>query len=194
MSGLLSSVQLRAPNLSLIFFVLLSGLAPSGHAGVIGVYEDPSGSCMVADTQPSAITAYVIHRTPPWELGVVGSAFRLVAGGGFSGTLISSDFMTFLTLGDLATGVEVAYGGCVNDQSVLVVRATYQLFGNSPGCSYLAVQAHPASGTVEIWDCGHTMEPASATSSLVFNADASCQCGVLPITTSTWGTIKALYH
>jgi hypothetical protein len=176
---------------------LCSAVAPPADAGVFSVYSDSGGLCSVDDTQPGTIDVYVFHRTPGWEVGVTGSAFRLGAGGGFSGILQSVVFDTsFLVVGDIAEGVMVSYAGCVDGENILVATVTYAVSGTSAACSYIEVLPFTDGGAIEIYNCDFVMEPATASTRLIVNWYTGC--GPLGCVTgtreTTWGAVKALYR
>ena len=166
-------------------------------AGTFSVYRDQDGNCSISDAQAGSISVYVYHRSPPWDLGVTGSAFRLGSGGGFTGVFESVNYGPgYLTLGDITQGVEVAYGSCLNDGSILVAVVTYTVFGTSAACSYLEVLPFGDGGVVETYRCNDTMDPAPVNSPLIVNHEAGCgplSC-VVGVQESTWGSIKAMYR
>jgi hypothetical protein len=171
--------------------------APGAEAGTFNVFSDHNGSCSIADTQAGSISVYVYHRSPPFDLGVTGSAFRIGSGGGFTGVLMSAVFdPTFWVVGDISQGVAVSYGGCSNDEFILVAIATYSVSGSSTACSYVEVLPFSDGGSVETYNCDMAMEPATATTRLIVNYESSCgplTC-VLSTQSTTWGSIKALYR
>jgi len=189
-------LSLRAATAAFaLALVWTMGTLPA-KAGVFSVYSDQNGSCYVADTQPGLISIYIYYRSPLFDVGVTGSAFRLGSGGGFSGMLSSVDFRPdFLVLGEIDQGVLVSYGGCLNDRSLLVATVSFSVFGTSASCSHLEVLPYSAGGVVETYRCDGTMEPAPSTR-LVVNYEVSC--GSLWCVTetekATWGSIKALYR
>jgi hypothetical protein len=166
-------------------------------AGAFGVYSNQGGDCTIADVQAGAISVYVYHRSPQFDLGVTGSAFRLSPGGGFTGVFESVSYdPRYLVVGDITQGVAVSYGSCLNDVNVLVAVATYQVFGTSAGCSYLEVLPFEDGGVVETYSCDLTMEPATGSEPLIVNYGTNCGplwC-VVGVQESTWGRIKALYR
>jgi hypothetical protein len=167
-----------------------------GVPGAINVYATPlHNDCNIYDTGPSLITLEVVH-----EYGVfVGSSlFKLnmpdcVGGIGTDWTLLGSIIPWDLTIGDLFTGISIAYGTCSNSPLLL---ATINYFGNglTPPCCYITVEADPgaASGQVEVVDCSLNRMLGVGGSAIV-NPDGSCECNV-PVDTETWGGIKALYQ
>lgn len=182
-----------APVIVLAAWLLVVGAVSAG-GGVFSSYSDQTGSCSVTDTRPGSIIAYIVHRSPAFDLGVTGAAFRLGAGDGFSGVLESFS-SNFLFIGDLIQGIQLSYSGCLNDTEILIGVATFMAFGTSTPCSYIRVLPFTDNGVVEAYRCDFSMEPAVSTP-LVVNHHPGCGplwC-ILGVETSTWGSIKAMYR
>lgn len=152
--------------------------------GRLALFTDVTYSdTTIADATPGALTVYVVH------LGIPSAAacqFSVKAHGGFTGVWLGETSPFPVTLGDSPNGIGVDYGGC-KMTPILVLVITYQLFGTSTPCSYLAAEPHPDSvtGMIDVVTC---TDPAYASGGTIVTG---CP---LATTSITWGGIKSLYR
>ena len=172
------------------FFVLtlLAGYetasAQPSLGGKIALFTDASYTdSTLVDSAPGTLIVYVVH------LGVPSAAacqFSVLSHGGFSGVWLYETSPLPVTLGASPDGIAIDYGGC-KTTPILVLVITYQLFGTSAPCSYLALQPHPDSitGRIDVVTC---TEPAfAAGGTIITNCTVSA-------TDTTWGKVKSLYR
>jgi len=110
-----------------------------------------------------------------------------------------------LTLGDIFTGIVVGYAGC-KPLPRLVARMDFIPTLAAPLCSrYVRIVPDPAvaSGQIEVVDCdayvqwawGYTMTfPGSWSECPVCAGPCEWCGGSVPVESSTWGRVKALYQ
>jgi hypothetical protein len=161
--------------------------------GAVNVYSDAGlSSCNIDDSVAGLITLYVAHMYADQvgsvlfklDLGTCADTWSLL------GTIIPWD----LTIGDLFTGISIAYGVCSTSPLQL---ATINYFGsglNGP-CCYISVVASPdaTSGSVEAVDCTLNRMLADGGQAIVNPVTDVCECDT-PVQDNTWGGIKALYQ
>lgn len=157
----------------------------------ISLYADSAQATSIAhDNTPGVLTVFVVHE--PTESAVqplaTASMFRIVPSPGFTGVWLA-ETPSFLFLGTSPTGIIISYTDCVM-LPVRVLEVQYTLFGTSEACSYLQVVEHPEQGLSTI-DCDFQLQPVVG-GKLTINPNETCT--PLPVRTSTWGMIKALYR
>jgi hypothetical protein len=166
--------------------------------GDISTYSDAAGtSCGVADAIApfQFIDVFLLHKHTG---GATASQFKVSLTGGSTMTFSSQTVAPgMLNLGNANDDISIAYGGCVQgDFLILTVR--YLGFGTSPACSRIVLEpaaTSPLPGELAMVDCsqpsGNLEVPGSGQA--IINPDGTCQCDV-PVRTTTWGSIKALYR
>jgi hypothetical protein len=152
-------------------------------------------SCII--TEPVGVmTVYVVC----WALGtdcVLAVAFRVISGGGFTGTYLGETILHGLGFGNTQDGIAVI--GITQSLPVAVAAINYMTDGSSPPCSWLDTTADPGFGYE--WDsCDGELLAWTGRGPLVVNAwQAENQCEnvwCLPVATEehTWGKVKSLYQ
>ena len=199
-----SFIAARAPNMGMFAagLLFLAGSANGQYLSdsSITAYSDPAGNmCTLADNGEQALQVYVVHSVGSNPLGVVAADFRVVASSGFAADYVGENIEPgFLVLGDLRSGIQIAYALCVSG-SFLVATITYQGHGTSQPCSAIEIQPHPQapSGAIEVMDCYFDTARASTLGSLYVNVEeGACApwCNPVSVESSTWGRVKALYR
>ncbi len=109
---------------------------------------------------------------------------------GFAGTWVG-DNSPFLTFGTSAAGIVIGFENC-EVPPFEVLQTTYTLYGTSSPCAFLEVAAHPDYPQgLAFPNCYADFTPAIG-GRLTINPDGTCP--PLPVETSTWGRVKALYR
>lgn len=185
-------------------FLCLMALASAALAWTprIQIVVDPDEYCLAIDTQPGFITvsvhSYSDYAGNPEALG---AQFRVAAGAGFTGVLVSEDYTSSTVhIGNVTDGLQVAFGtppeGCHSGDFV-IVRLTYQVFGTSAPCSTLEVLPYPGDSSVMVMDCNDNLLPTSPYGPVWINYSSACGglwCVPLATEPTTWGKVKALYR
>ena len=159
--------------------------------------------CEINDT-PGLHTLYVFHG---FNAGMVASRFKVQAGPGATLTYVSEVHYFPSTIGNTQDGISICYGSCtLNDQ--LLASITYMAYGTSSSCSRMLVVPHPGAQTVEAIKCDgvatrtfvedmalmHNMSGCGCPPTHGFQGTAQVfTCQPVPVASTTWGAIKALY-
>ncbi|MCH7549448.1 MAG: hypothetical protein IH969_07950 [Candidatus Krumholzibacteriota bacterium] len=169
--------------------------------GAITVYWDQAGTnCEFAGDPVGFLQIYYFHE---FHDGVSASAWALQHTGTnwtHFGNSPSSPDVLIIGL-DPADGISWAYGAACRAGKFYMGNSLYSMSSSAP-CASVEVVAHPAPviGRIEGVDC----TPPAAGGPFEFTADGSvltmndpgedCECGiVVPVKSSNWGQIKALY-
>ena len=162
------------------------------QGGSIGIFANMYGSqCDYLDMS-GLFDIYVVHMFTP---GSTGSQFRVDVSPGVTMTLLQTNYMTGIYIGDPFTGIQIAYGSCLSSPIVLI-DFLYWNHGTSEPCSYFQIAADPAGVSPGIYsvDCGIPGNIVPATGGrLIVNPQAGCYCNV-PAEDTSWGQIKSLYQ
>jgi hypothetical protein len=156
-------------------------LAQTG-VGRIAIFSDVGMTdSKLVDISPRTANIYVAVIG---SNGATGVTFRVAPAPGFTGVRLS-EASSFQTVGSSPTSIAVGYGSClVGDFVILTV--TYQLFGTS-SCSSLTISA-PQGHTIPICTpCSFADVPCDGFDALQVNC-------TVPVESTTWGQIKALYR
>lgn len=183
------------------------------QGGFIGITSDPAGvNCDGFATPGTVLELYVVHQI--WTGGSESSAFAVQNSGGVMLLFLSATQPGHVILGNPYDGVSVGYGACKTG-TVVVLKLLYFATGNSAPCSQIRIVPNPQFGAVLSCDCaGNELVQGAAT--FILNPDATCPClaggfaadglsapgettGLLcgppvPVESSTWGAVKALYQ
>ncbi|MEE9270166.1 MAG: hypothetical protein V3V49_07885 [Candidatus Krumholzibacteria bacterium] len=167
---------------------------PTGTAGIIGVYGDPSGTnCNLIDRSPGLLSVYVVHQSTP---GATASQFSAPIPSCWAGATYLSDTNIFpVTVGNSQTGITIAYGACVTPP-IHVLTINYAVTGIGTPCCQYDVLPDPSapSGQIVAVDCLFIDLPGFGFPGMV-NATTACWCGgALSVEETTWGHIKAIYY
>ena len=175
------------------FVTLTGGIAAAQDSpGNITLFADPAAnSCSITDQAEGPFTVYVIHVNMS---GFAWSDFRVTESSGFLATYVSETVETLNHVGDFRSGINVAYGSCV-DGPLLLGTITYEGHGTSQPCSYLDVVPWRFPW-VDTQDCNFQSFAAPPLGKLCVNPQPGlCEpwCSVATEQT-TWGGVKALYR
>jgi hypothetical protein len=169
-------------------------LAQSSPA-TITAFADPLGaSCTLLDDGEKMFEVYIIQSPAG---GLVGSRFRIAGSPGIGAEYVSATVHLPFFMGDVQTGIDIAYGYCASG-SLLLVTVTYLGHGTSQTCSYFEVLPHAQSytGGIDVMDCQFDTWRASTLGPLLVNTvEGQCVpwCTVATRPT-TWGALKALFR
>jgi hypothetical protein len=161
----------------------------------VNIYSDPAFTSKEAfDTAPGTLTLFVVHENPVLpDQGRTYSEFRITPSVGFTGVWLS-ETSPFPVIGTSPTGIQIGYGYCVT-LPALVLQVTYTVFGTSEDCSRLDVAEHPQNIFAEdapvTVDCNFEFLIGTG-GRLTVNPTANCP--PVPVESSTWGKVKALYR
>lgn len=184
-------------------------IASAQSGGVIGIYADFTGYCLVID-RPGPVTLYVLQK---FTTGATGSRFRLEFSPGFMGVLTSVSTPMGNYTGDPTTGLTLSYGSCLAG-TLEILEVHLMLTGTSPECSWVRVAAHPSSvdGFPDTYDCIAVRRGTAWTGTHIQHRNdiffscpdlntgenhnpPSCTpyTPTVAVDASTWGAVKALY-
>ncbi|MEE9270167.1 MAG: hypothetical protein V3V49_07890 [Candidatus Krumholzibacteria bacterium] len=168
--------------------------APTGVAGVLGLYGDPSGTdCNIVDQTPGLVNVFIVHQ---YTTGATAVQFSAPMPSCWAGATYLSDVLPFpLSVGNSQTGISLAYGACLVSPITVMSIAYFGTGIGTPCCEY-PVLPDPSvpEGQILVTDCGFTNIFGLGAPGYI-NANATCPCGlVTSVHEMTWGHIKALYH
>ena len=99
-----------------------------------------------------------------------------------------------LTMGDLASGVSIAYNGCIEGWFMI---ADVDIYTTSPNQVIVQIVNHPTSGNIYFTDCegARPVYPAVAFTNLYINYTDGVdpECSETATAERTWGAIKQMY-
>jgi hypothetical protein len=188
----------------MLLLIVLSTESRAQLESEIIVAGDPTGVlCTIRDTGPELKSLYVLHS---YNVGMVASRFRIQSGPGVTMTYVSETHFFPETVGDTQTGISVCYGECTTGD-LLIAKMDYLAFGTSDNCSQMLVVPHPDAQSVEAIKCTGTPTRAFVQDMFVRSTGpCGCPdphgfpgqaqlfgCKPIPVATTTWGAIKALY-
>lgn len=154
------------------------------------------GNCIIDDNQSGFVTVNVVLVGSGATSNALAASFRVGSGGGFTGVLISEDYAAGVGyVGNTTDGVIVGFPGCQSG-AFQIAQLTFQIFGTSSSCAYLEVTPYPGDASIMVSDCSGVAEASNTLGPLLVNYDSGCGslwC-VLPVESSTWGRVKALYR
>jgi hypothetical protein len=183
-----------------VLIVVCGATTVSAQSPRVGLYSNANASiCSWTDTAPGFFQVFIVVQNIP---DVVGIEFKVVAGPGFTATLVGElcPLPPFPSvIGDAFSGLVLALGACYNSP-IHVYTLTFQGFGTSDVCANLALAPHPdrLGGDIRAVDCSFNaiLIQQSSTDMFLLNPDGSCNsCGFpVPVEPATWGAVKALYN
>ena len=189
--------KLRAAGaLGLACLFSLPAGVPAGES-LIGLFTDESADVCGADA-PAYITrsVYVIAVLDNSISGVTAAEFRIdklpAAGGG----LMTSQWESSLTLGDMANGIAMAFTSPQTGSEILLGRVDFMPFGDGwlVDDHRLLVKESLDSGSLTLVDEDFEEQTARG-GRFTFNCSSTeaCACGIGSAETATWGEVKSLY-
>jgi hypothetical protein len=169
--------------------LLLAGAASAQLPGSIGIFADAGGTdCNLADTG-SLVIVYVLHVHTD---GATASQFRIDISG--TGWTWMGDNWPWTVIGNSIVGVSYGYSTC---QSGSIYLGSVNFLGtNVAPCTHISVEADPMalSGQIEAIDCSDPPVKFFPTGGhAIVNQTPECMCSV-PVESTTWGGVKALYR
>lgn len=175
--------------------------------GTITLFVGEPGleTCVLFDTAPSVRTVHVLHN---FNTGTTAVRFKIASTPGMTMTYLS-DSSDFAHTGSTQTGISVCYGSCTVGSQILV-SINYMSNGTSSTCSQILVVPHPAAQTVEAIRCNGAPVRTLVEDLWVTGLSGACggcpttphsfpgaaqafDCTPVPVATTTWGAVKALY-
>ena len=169
--------------------VCLTSLSTQAHATYrISIYSDATLSeCTLSDASPRVTSVYVAETSDE----ATGLRFRVAASPGFTGVWLA-ETSPFTTIGDSQTDLSIGFGSCMGGH-FLALTISYQLFGTST-CSDLSIVAAPGFPEPLCTSCSFHEVRCSGLDPLHVNCSGSFDCNPVPVESSTWGRVKALYR
>ena len=158
-------------------------LSTAAFADYINVYVDAAGeNCNLAPGFTQTATLVYKGWTPG---GSTGARFKVV---GPVGSSIFSLTTPYVTIGNVASDLSIAFGGCV--PGTFSMGTLTAIWGVGTGGGVVASDGYP---NIIMTDCNFGEYPAQGGTFCV--GQASCGC-TEPVATeqSTWGQVKALYR
>ena len=154
--------------------------------GDISIYADQEGtSCDLTFSQGGHW--YLIHKFDPGEQAT-GARFKLVV----PAEVIIAGSTQYVTIGNLATDLSIAYGFCTNSSIVIY---DLQTFGAAPAtCAYATLTLPDVVSPYPLaTDCDFGEYEMKVGQGIINNAGGCPACNVKAEATS-WGKVKALYR
>lgn len=123
-------------------------------AGTIGIYADADGTDQDLVDTGGRVTYYVIHKAT--EEAVASSAFRIEAPDGWTRAGAVSEYP--VNIGDVDTGISIAYGECFSNNAIHIMTLTYDSPGNSaPGTVFKIVPHNAWPENIQVVNCNLTL-------------------------------------
>lgn len=203
--------ECRVPPRIILVLAFVASILPasltSAQQGEIRISAlDDTPLCYLGDFGPGVKTLHVLHL---FDLG--GSTavrFKIETGPGATLTYLSEVHHFASTEGNTQDGITICYESCGEGTNQPLVSISYMSYGTSSDCSRMLVVPHPAAQTVDAVGCDGIPMWLFA-GDLVIERTTSCGCGdahsfpgtpelidcnPVPVASSTWGAIKALYR
>jgi hypothetical protein len=147
----------------------------AGFGGAVGIFHDASAwDCAVHDRE-GLVPVYVVHTGSD---GTAGSKFAAPLPSCWQGAVhLFDDVQTPVSIGDSQSGIEIAYGRCV-EGAIHILTIWVVSPGTTEDCCPYSILPHPAaaSGEVESIDCTGEYEYAGANDAVVSTSNF-CGCG-----------------
>jgi hypothetical protein len=192
-------------TLSLLFPCVAFYTQPAtAHTIALSMSQYSPSECQMGnDSGPGLRTVYVHHITA----GSFGSRFMVSADPGANLAFVSEDHPFAMTVGNTQDGITICYGTCT--PYPVVVAITYMSLGPTQNCSRISVVPHPGAEVIGSINCYGDPEPVSSDGIYVVAPGDACGCpssqtflgtptvfgcSPVPVETSTWGHVKALYR
>ena len=177
--------------------MLMSVNARAQGVGAIMLHSDAlATSCNITQNPSGLVTVYVFHS---FHNGVIASQFK-IEDNGADFVWIADELQQSgtLNIGTTNVGGTFAYGECITT-NFNFVNVLYDTFGSSAKCSNLTVVPDPneIDGILAAADCSSPfpLKLVADGSELTVRCPDEVQCGrVVPVESTTWGRVKALYE
>lgn len=183
--------------LLMLVLICTSSLAFAQVPGSIDIFNDSypgTLDCNFYDSVPGLMTMNIVHTNG--EL-VASSQWMLEVTAGAEGMAYMGEIPQFPTvIGSSMSGISVAYGACLTQETILLVVVNWFGDGTSTPCGLFSIVADPvaASGGVDVADCDLNRMTIEHGGQARVNPDGTCMCLYDPVEETTWGSIKALYQ
>ncbi len=167
----------------------------AAQIGDVSAYMDQAGtSCNLSDAGIGQFNVFIVHKHA--GSGASASQWGIELTGG--ATVFPTGFTAapgMLSLGTFPSDVSVAYGAPCVLGDFWIGTAGYFGQGTSPACSgvrFVPATTSQLPGQIVAIDCAN-VAVVLPTGQGIINPNGTCQCDV-PVTETTWGSIKALYQ
>jgi hypothetical protein len=183
-------------TLLIVVGVLFIASLAYAQPGRIQLFSDPTPQgCDLTDDGVFFVWVYHINTN------ATASQFSVILGSGASGiTLLGATSPHPTVIGDVQTGVAVAYGSCLGSTGPIeLFQLMYNGTNQSAPCSQLLATDDPTATPPGIYvvDCilPTPNKLVAAGSVAHFNNNGTCPCvPAIPVEETSWGQIKALYQ
>jgi len=152
-------------------------------------------TCEITDVS-GLKTIYIYHINTS---GATASQFMVQVDAGVTMSYLSESSL-YLKIGTcagpLATGCAIAYQTCLTGP-IQILTLQYFASGTSTPCSEFNIVEDPGAIVPGLYvtDCANPPNLLTGLSSkAVVNNDGSCPCSIVPVESTSWGQIKAIYH
>lgn len=171
-------------SLLIAFFLVISAGTATAQRDRIYVFADPMAYDAFFIDNGGLISVYVFHM---YSDGATASEWMLdVTDAGWSHL---ADQPTFdLVIGTSIAGVSIAYEVCLG-HDFLLMTVIFFSYSPAPPCTEIGIVAAPGKAGVRAVDCAENAVVVRGGKGRV-NWNSSCR---VPIETTTWGRVKALY-
>jgi hypothetical protein len=170
-----------------LLVVAIAEPAGANEVGRIAIFSDEAlTDPYLLDDGYRQVDIYVGHVD---HYGVTGSQFMIQVDPGFTGHYLGETSpWSPIVIGTAMTGMSVSYAQCAV-ADLIVVKLTFFLSGTSSPCSGLSVVGHPDSYTGDeiCVGCSFVEIPCDPPGALQVNC-------TVPVESTTWGRVKALYR
>jgi hypothetical protein len=184
--------------------ICLAGPSWSQTTGRIALTSSADGSdCAILDGVAGNVEIHIVILD---VMGVAGVQFAAPIPDCWTGATWVSDNIQYLIIGgtqDPVGGLSIAFGACL-DGPVYVGSITVFTLGQCPSCCPFPVikatnDHYPEFPGPIVAVCGENwstdMYIAGVSVDAVINPDEQCPCATtIPVETTTWGAVKAVYR
>jgi hypothetical protein len=183
--------QICALALSAVLLFFSSHPVDGQSQGAILLFSDSTYTdCHLEDSGSRNHTVYVVHVD---DVGAVASEFTILNDGATGLSYLGETVPWPVAIGNSQTGLSVSYEMCLSG-SILVCSIEFLGDGTSPTCSSLRPVGPSLGIPVGSVDCSY-FKAYPVEGRLVVNPDGTCPCGPpVPVESTTWGRVKALYR
>ena len=174
--------------LLLMLVLMLGATMAFAQNGSIGIFADNGGvSCNLPSTATSMY--YFVHVN---AVGATASQWAAPKPACLNGTRLTDIAVFAINFGNTNDGITIGYPTC-RAGTFHIMTVMYTVVGADP-CCYFSVVADPnlSSGLIEIPDCEYDMAYGTGGQGILNSDPVNCDCDV-PVESTTWGQLKALY-
>ncbi len=185
-------------KLSMTLLVLVALTAGTmAHEGSIGLYTDTSHDDCDADLTPytNAPITIMYYKSDGGPDGITGAEFKLSVPSGIIISNFDPSPQVSVTLGDIGTGLAVAYSGCTGggEDYTLIGTVYVMAMGTTPAQMQILAsdQITTAPFTPRVSICDETHSIVGVLGGWFTTPDGTCSVGTEE---TTWGAIKEMYN